>query len=190
MAHSCHSLPAFAPLQRVLVVNEPPLAPSDSGVIGEHGVILWRTTYFVERSGSGAWGWLYIVRFPAADVYDGIAESRLVPTGAEVSLASCLGRDFEISYDRDGPAPEAIAGTFRLPGGFWNTFVFRPAPVAEVRYEIRIPVGLWPRGIAKYDFAVPAEIRLDSEYVERVMCAVFDAKRWRLIAGPQSPWFD
>ena len=40
------------------------------------------------------------------------------------------------------------------------------------------------------DFAIPETILLDSQYVEQVMCVVFDAKGWRCIAGPQSKWFD
>lgn len=190
MRDSHHPLPAFSPLERVVVVGEPPLDPSESGVLGKHGIILWRSALYVEQSRFGASGWLYVVYFPAEDAYDGVAESRLAATGEEVPLASCLGREFEISYDRDGLAPEAIAGTFRIPGGFWNTFVFRRAPVADMSYQIRIPVRFCPRGIAKYDFTVPETILLDSEYVEEVMSTVFDAKRWQSIAGPESKWLD
>lgn len=63
MPHGRHPLPAVAPLERVVVVEEPPLKPSEGGVIGEHAIILWRSAYFVEQSHCGASGWLYVVYF-------------------------------------------------------------------------------------------------------------------------------
>jgi hypothetical protein len=105
-----------------------------------------------------------------------------------VPLASCLGRDFEISYDRDGAGPDAIWGTFRIPGGFWNKFVFRSAAVEGLSHQIRIPVSFFGGEIANYDFAVPKTILLGCEYIEEVMSRVFDAKEWRRISGPQSKW--
>jgi hypothetical protein len=105
-------------------------------------------------------------------------------------LASCLGQDFEISYDPDGSGPEAIRGTFRIPGGFWNTFVFRGEAVEELSYEIRMPLRLYGADVFKYRFAVPQENLLDCEYIEGAMSNIFAAKQWRRIAGPQSSWFD
>ena len=43
--------------------------------------------------------------------------------------------------------------------------------------------------LAKYNFTVPQTVLLDCEYIERVMSVIFDAKKWRPIAGPQSSWF-
>ena len=91
--------------------------------------------YFLEKSRIGTSGWLYVVHFPQPDAYEWIEESRLVPTGEVVPLASCLGHDFEISYDRDRICPDAVTGTFRIPGGFWNTFEFHGAAVEELTYE-------------------------------------------------------
>ena len=129
------------------------------------------------------------MHFPQSDTYDGVEESRVLPTGEVVPLASCLGRDFEISYDPDGAGPIAIAGVFRVPGGFWNTFVFRNEAVEELTYEIRIPVRFCSGGIARYNFAVPETVLLDCQYIEEVMSKVFDAKEWRRIGGPESKWF-
>lgn len=120
-----HPSPTFSPLQKVLVLEQRPPDPGEGGIIGEYGVVIWRSSYFVEKSCYGTTGWLYVVQFPKTDTYDSIEESRLAATGETVPLSSCLGRDFDISYDRDGAGPSTIAGTFRLPGGFWNTFVFR-----------------------------------------------------------------
>ena len=162
--------------------------PSEGGILAGHGVIIWRSSCFVEKGRWGVFGWLYVVHFPQSDTYDGVEESRLLPADGVVPLASCLGRDFEISYDRDGAGPAAIAGTFRVPGGFWNTFVFHPAAVEELAYEIRIPVRFYSGGIAKYDFAVPQAALLDCRYIEEVLSRVFDARQWRHITGPQSGW--
>jgi hypothetical protein len=181
--------PKFSPLQKVVVIEKWQPDPGEGGILGEHGIIIWRSSYFVRKSRYGAWGWLYVVHFPQSDSYDGIEESRLMETGETVSLESCLGREFEISYDRDGNGPDAIRGSFRVPGGFWNTFLFYIASVHDVTYEIKMPVRLHSQGIAKYEFAVPQGVRLDSQYIEEVMSKVLHANEWRLIRGLDSKWF-
>ena len=85
--------------------------------------------------------------------------------------------------------PDAIGGTFRIPGGFWNTFDFRNAEVEEPSYEIRIPMRFYPAGIAKYNFIVPQAILLDCQYIEEAMSKLFETKAWRRIRGPESKWF-
>jgi hypothetical protein len=189
MNQHSHPPPEFLPLQKVLVVGKPLPSPGDGGILGEHGVVIWRSSYFVEKSRWGVSGWLYVVHFPQSDTYDGVEESRLVATDEVVALASCLGRDFEISYDRDGSGPEGIRGTFRIPGGFWNTFAFRSTAVEELSYEIRMPVRLYGAAIAKYRFAAPEAVLLDCPYIEGMMSEVFAAKQWRRIVGPKSWWF-
>jgi hypothetical protein len=181
--------PKFAPLQRVVVIEKREPDPSEGGIFGEHAIIIWRSSYFVRKSHYGASGWLYVVHFPQSDSYDGIEESRLMEAGETVSSAACLGRDFEISYDCDGNGPDAIRGTFRVPGGFWNTFLFYIASVQEVTYEIKMPVRLHSQGIAKYEFAVPQSVLLDSQYIEEVMSKVLHANQWLHIRGPDSKWF-
>src|SRR5580692_6685405 len=111
MTHPSHPSPSLAPLDKVVVIEKPVPDPSVGGIIGQHGVIIWRTAYFLEKSRRRTWGWLYVVNFSQPDVYSCVEESRLMATGDVVPLASCLGRDFEISYDRDGNGPEAITGT-------------------------------------------------------------------------------
>jgi hypothetical protein len=187
MPASSHPSPHFSPLQRVVVIEKPPPDPSCGGVIGEHAVIIWRSSYFVEKSRYGNSGWLYVAYFPASNTYEDVEESRLMPIDEVVPLATCLGRDFEISYDRDGAEPAAITGTFRIPGGFWNIFEFRNETVEGVTYEIRIPMRFYT-GIAKYTFAVPQTTLLDCQCVEEVMSNVLDAEKWRRILGPESKW--
>ena len=182
-------MPKFSPLQKVVVIEKLQPDPGEGGILGEHGIIVWRSSYFVEKSRYGTSGWLYVVHFPQSDRYDGIEESRLMETGETVPLAACLGRDFEISYDRDGSGPDAIRGTFRVPGGFWNTIHFYIASVHEVAYEIKIPMRLHSQGIANYEFAVPQGVLLDSQYIEEVMSKVLHANQWQLIRGPDSKWF-
>ena len=186
MTETSHSSPKFLPLQKVLVTTEPYF--DEGGILGAHGVIIWRSSCFVERSRFGATGWLYVVHFPQSDTYEGVEESRLAPTEEVVPLASCLGRGFEISYDRDASGPVAIGGTFRIPGGFWNTFAFHSEAVEELAYEIRIPVRFYSGGIAKYDFAVPKVVLLDCQFIEEVMSSLFEAEQWQCICGPESKW--
>lgn len=186
---SSHPSPAFSPLDKAVVIERLQPNPGDGGIIGEHGIIIWRSSYFVEKSRYGTSGWLYVVYFPQSDAYDAVEESRLALTGEVVPLASCLGREYEISYDRDRTDPEALTGTFRTPGGFWNTFEFRCAAVEEPTYEIRIPMRATSVGIAKYEFAVPQNIPLACEYIEEMMSKELGAKEWRRICGPESKWF-
>ena len=171
MPSSSHPSPKFSPLQRVLVLEKELPDPGQGGEIGVYGVIIWRSSCFVEKSRYANSGWLYVVHFPISDTYEGVEESRLWATTDVVPLVSCLGRDFEISYDHDGTGPAAIAGTFRIPGGFWNIFEFRNEKVEEVTYEIIIPMRFYT-GIAKYTFAVPQSILLDCQYIEEIMSNV------------------
>ncbi len=189
LTHSSHPPPMSSPLQEVVVIERPEPDPGDGGILGEHGIIIWRTSCFVEKSRFGTSGWLYVVHFPQPNAYNCIEESRLVPIGEVVPLANCLGRDFEISYDRDGSGPDFITGTFRIPGGFWSIFEFRSAAVDEPSYEIRVPVRLYGQGIAKYHFVVPQAVLLDCQYIEETMSRLFEATEWRRINGPQSSWF-
>jgi hypothetical protein len=182
-------LPKFSPLQKVIAVEQLPPKPGDGGIIGEHGVVIWRSPWFVERIRFRASGWLYVVYFPQSETYDGIEESRLASTSEVVELASCLSQEFEISYDPDGAGPNAISGTFRTPGKFWDTFVFHNEAVEELTCQITISARSPSGGIAKYDFSVPESILLDCEYIEDIMSKQFAAEQWRRICGPQSRWF-
>ena len=181
-------LPKFSPLQKVIVTAQSPPKPGEGGIIGEHGVIIWRSPWFVERNRFGTSGWLYVVYFPQAETYDGIEESRMASTYEVVELESFLGQEFEISYDSDGAGPNAIRGTFRTPGKFWDTFVFHNEAVEELACQVTLPVRSPSGGIARFDFAVPEGILLDCEYIEETMCRQFAAKQWRRIRGPQSKW--
>ncbi|MGO9112778.1 MAG: contact-dependent growth inhibition system immunity protein [Thermoguttaceae bacterium] len=183
-------LPKFSPLQKVIVTEQLPPKPGEGGIIGEHGVIIWRSPWFVERNRFGTSGWLYIVYFPQSKTYDGVEESRLASTDEVVELESCLGQECEISYDPDGAGPNAISGSFRTPGKFWDTFVFHNEAVEELTCQVTVPVRSPSGGIARHDFAVPEGILLDCEYIEETMCRQFAAKQWRRIRGPQSNWFN
>jgi hypothetical protein len=172
-----------------VVLESPQPSPSEGGIIGEHGVVIWRSSYYVEKGRFGASGWMYVVYFPGPNTYDAVEESRLTPIEDTVPLASCLGRDFEISYDRQPSGQDAICGTFRVPGGFWNIFIFHSEAVEELSSEIRIPVRFYSGGIAKYDFSVPRTDLLDCQFIEEAMSKIFDAQQWHRIAGPESRWF-
>ena len=182
--------PTLAPLDRVLVIDPNPPKPEEGGILGEHGVILWRTSEYLEPLLScGASGWLYVVHFPAVDVYQAIAESRIVSTRKSGPLACCLGRDFEISYDPDGEGPAMIAGAFRTPGDLWATFVFRKASAAAPMHRIRMPICACGVTFEKHEFDVPGTVLLDAEYIEQTLSAALGAKQWRRVPGPQSSWF-
>jgi hypothetical protein len=182
-------LPKFSPLKKVVAIEQPLPEPDESGIIGKQGIVIWRSPWFVERNRFGTSGWLYIVYFPLSKTYEGVEESRLMPIRGFVSLASCLGREFEISYDLDGTGPHCVSGTFRLPGKFWDTFVFHNEAVEELTCQVTMPVHSPSRGIANYDFAAPDGVLLNWAYVEGVMSKQFAAKQWRRIRGPQSKWF-
>jgi hypothetical protein len=183
-------LPKLLPLQKVIVVEQLPPKPGEGGIIGEHGVIIWRSPWFVEKNRFGTSGWLYVVYFPQSGTYDGIEESRLASMSEVVELDSVLGHEFEISYDSDGAGPNTISGTFRTPGKFWDTFVFHNEAVEVLAYQVTVSVRSPSGGIARNDFAVPEGILLDCEYIEETMCRQFAAKQWRRIRGPQSKWFN
>ena len=179
-------LPKFSPLQKVIVTEQLPPNPGEGGIIGEHGVIIWRSPWIVQRNRFGTSGWLYIVYSPQSETYDGVEESRLASTYEVVELESPLGQEFEISYDRDGAGPDAISGTSRIPGKFWDAFVFHNEAAEEVAGQVTVPVRSPSGGIARYDFAIPEGVLLDCECIEGTVCRQFATKQWRRICGPES----
>jgi hypothetical protein len=78
MTHSPHPSPKFSPLQKVVVIERRQPEPSDGGILGQHGIIIWQTSCYVETSRFGTSGWLYVVHFPQSDTYDAVEGSRLV----------------------------------------------------------------------------------------------------------------
>jgi hypothetical protein len=193
MSRSVYPSPKFKPLERVVVLDKCQPDTGQGGILGHHGTVIWRTPFYVEKSRWGTSGWLYIVHTgsPESDCYESSEESQLIATGTVDSLGPHLGRHFEISYDKDEAADDrhTITGTFRVPGGFWNTFVFRKEPVANLSYQIQIPMRFYPGAVAKYQFAVSEEIRIDHNYVEEAMSKVLGSECWRRVTGPRSMWF-
>ena len=80
MTDPSHPPPAFLAFQKVLVTEKPLPNPGDGGILGEHAVVVWRSSHFVEKCRDGASGWLYVVHFPNSDAYDWVEECRLVAT--------------------------------------------------------------------------------------------------------------
>ncbi len=127
--------------------------------------------------------WMYSVYFPDRDSYHTLAESRLHPIGDFDSQASHLGTRFEVSFDTVLDDKSSIAeGCYRLPGRFWEVFVFVKADTTDLRHAS----VTWPSGINGVQFDVPSCAALDRDYVIRAMSNVFSARSCTVVCGPDS----
>jgi hypothetical protein len=154
------------------------------------GVVIWRDYTRFSAYDQGfkkpprRWAeWVYSVYFPDRDCYRSLEESRLHPTGEFDSEESHLGKCFEISFDTvPGDDTSIEEGCYRLPGRFWEVFVFVKADVADLR-RARVT---WPSGISGVQFDLPQSAALDRGYVIRAMSEVFAAEDCTVVYGPDS----
>ena len=149
---------------------------------GLQGMIVWVDEWMRGRGiGPG-----YVVHLPQLDRYSSFSACDLRTTH-EIDPAgeeSHQGRRFEISFDTklgDGDSC-TIEGSFRVPGSFWNVFVFIKGEFGELRHEI----GPWRSGIHGAEFSVPRSVILDREYVIGAMSEVFGTRDWAEVRGPDS----
>jgi hypothetical protein len=167
--------------ERVEVVDDRP-GPGAS-FAGRAGTVVWCDgPCFNART--GAWAeWAYSVYFTAADRYRSFRESNLRSAGQFDAEGDHLGRRFEVSFDST-PVDDAatVEGCFRLPGSFWQVFLFAKTDVPEPRHR---PVTC-DSGITGVEFEVPRGVKLDRGYVVRSMEEVFGPGPWAVAAGPDS----
>lgn len=90
----------------------------------------------------------------------------------------------EISYDLVMEAEMSFAeGTFRLPGGEWQVFVFVRRNVTERPIWWR---SQWESGATGVTVAFPNEHVLNRGAVEAVLSDVTGATEWVEVRGPDS----
>ena len=120
--------------------------------------------------------------FPTARRHS-LGESRLHPTGEFDSEENHLGKRFEVSFDTVAEDDTDIEeGCYRLPGRFWEVFVFVKADLADLRHAL----VTWPSGITGVQFDVPRSAMLERGYVIRAMSEVFAAESCAVVYGPDS----
>lgn len=154
------------------------------------GVVIWRDYTRFSAYDQGfknpprRWAaWMYSVYFPDRDCCHTLEESRLHPIGELDPEESHLGKRFEVSFDTvPGDDASIEEGCYRLPGRFWEVFVFVKADVADLRHAL----VTWPSGITGVQFDVPRSAKLDRGYVIRAMSAVFAAGACAVVYGPDS----
>ena len=154
------------------------------------GVVIWRDYTRFSAYDQGfknpprRWAaWMYSVYFPDRDCCHTLEESRLHPIGELDPEESHLGKRFEVSFDTvPGDDASIEEGCYRLPGRFWEVFVFVKADVADLRHAL----VTWPSGITGVQFDVPRSAKLDRGYVIRAMSAVFAAGAGAAVYGPDS----
>jgi hypothetical protein len=154
------------------------------------GVVIWRDYTRFSAYDRGfknpprRWAeWMYSVYFPDRDRCQTLEESRLHPTGEFDPEESHSGKRFEVSFDT-APVGDTGAeeGCYRLPGQFWEVFVFVKTDVSDLRHTL----VTWPSGITGVQFEVPRSAVLDRGYVIRAMSEVFAAGTCAVVYGPDS----
>ena len=129
------------------------------------------------------WQWSYSVYLPDRDCCHSFTEAELQPTGEFDLEVNHLGKRHEISFDTVNQADVvAIEGCYRMPGRFWEVFVFITEDVSDLRHEL----VTWPSGITGVQFDVPMSVMLNDDYVKRSMCDAFGADAWAVVYGPES----
>ena len=154
------------------------------------GVVLWRDYVHYTAHDQGfskpprRWTeWMYSVYLPERRKCYTFGESQLGATGEFDSEANHFGKQFEISFDTVNPEDaDTIEGCYRVPGRFWEVFVFVRGDVSKLRHQ----VVTWPSGIPGVQFDVPSGAVLNNDYVKRSMADVFAADSWIEVYGPDS----
>lgn len=172
-------IPRFQRLQNVLVAN----SRLGEHFAGQRGTVIWCDRPWFNRR-TGSWEeWSYSVSLPGLGCYQAFLESDLKPTSEFETEQSQLGRRFEISYDTVVGSDEEVAeGSYRLPGGLWQVFLFVHGDVPEIRHEF----GTWRSGITGVEFVVPRTVPINSGSIEKAMSEVFGAASWAVVRGPDS----
>jgi hypothetical protein len=92
----------------------------------------------------------------------------------------------EISYDLvmqdDMPFVE---GTYRLPGGTWQVFIFSRhfGPPVE---KPQLKFGAWESGVTGVFVHFPQSGRLNKAVVEQVLSEASGVEKWTEVRGPDS----
>jgi hypothetical protein len=183
----------FERFERVLVSNKK---------IGEdhrmfRGAVLWRDYVQYSKYDRGfkepplrRWEWVYCIYLPDGDCCLSIDESGLQKTGEFDLEAAHLGKSFEISFDTvldedDGIEDDCtVEGCIRLPGRFWQIFLFMKSDVPELRHRF----VTWPSRIESIEFEVPRAAELNQDYMVRALATAFDTnpESWVKVYGPDS----
>ncbi|MHB1557233.1 MAG: hypothetical protein ACYC61_07120 [Isosphaeraceae bacterium] len=174
-------IPRFQRLQNVFVAN----ARLGEQFSGQKGTVIWcDRPWFIRRT--GLWEeWCYSVSLPNLGCCQAFLESDLRPTDEFETEQSQLGGRFEISYDTAvGNDEEVVEGSYRLPGGPWQVFLFEHGDVPEIRHDF----GTWKSGITGIEFVVPASVPINRRSIEEAMSEVFEADAWVVVPGPDSIW--
>jgi hypothetical protein len=120
---------------------------------------------------------------PLAECCRTFFESDLESAGELDPPSAHLGKRPEVSFDTVLEADNAFAeGCYRLPGRFWEVMIFTRADVAELRC---VP-GRWDSGITGMVFRVPADARLDRDYILGALSQAFGCEGWVEAKGPDS----
>jgi len=149
---------------------------------GSRGTIVWVD----EGSRHRNFGPVFVVHLSELDRYvsflgcDLHSTHEIDPAGEEPHL----GRRFEISFDTmlDDGDNGTVEGSFRVPGSFWQVFVFLKGDVGELRPEI----GPWRSGIYGAEFVVPRSATVNRKFVIGVMSEAFGTRDWAEVHGPDS----
>ncbi len=160
------------------------------GSPGERGVVLWRDYVRYAQHDQGwqqprrRWSeWVYSVYLPERLCCHSFDESQLEATGEFDSEANHFGQQFEISFDTvNAEDADTIEGCYRVPGRFWDVFVFIRSDVSELRHRL----VTWASGILGVQFDVPTGVILNNDYVKGSMADVFAADSWIDAHGPDS----
>jgi hypothetical protein len=177
-------VPKFERFERVVVTGEPRHAPE---LRGQHGTVIWRDPYCVQRDPTQPDRWLYVIYFAARNRYQSIFQSDLESEGSFDSVAAHLGQRPEVSFDIVLEDDNGyIEGTYRLPGEFWQVLIMRKADVPRLRHRPSQPPVEWASGITGVVFDVPRAAKLDREYVFLAMTEAFGWREWVEVAGPDS----
>ena len=89
----------------------------------------------------------------------------------------------EISYDLVMEEDMAfVEGTYRLPKGEWQVFIFSRGAVLGSQAEH----CTWESGISGVFVRFPEAGRLDKKVVEQVLGQALGVEEWREVPGPDS----
>jgi hypothetical protein len=77
---------------------------------------------------------------------------------------------------------EFVEGTYRLPGGEWEVFVFVRRDATEPSWK----PSRWESGVAGIVVEYPRGRRLNKVAVEEVLSAALGVKEWVEVGGPDS----
>jgi hypothetical protein len=91
----------------------------------------------------------------------------------------------EISFDlMMTEAMEFVEGTYRLPGGDWQVFIF--GPDSRVAEPVVTTGGRWKSGVTGVFVAWPEGMRLNKGVVLRMLSEALGVAEWVEVAGPDS----